>query len=108
MRRPDMSAAVVAVFPAHTQPPHSSQVCIVGQGTDVRGSDPRPLSKSAWVIDPAPMGSAFGPCDVVPPSGLCLPALDVVTLRGDGEQPTWFNDQPVAGSLTMTSFVVGA
>jgi hypothetical protein len=33
--------------------------------------------------------------------------LYALALRGDGEPLTWFNDQPVAGSLTMTSFVVG-
>ena len=37
-----------------------------------------------------------------------LPMLYALALRGDDEQLTWFNDQPVAGSLTMTSFVVGA
>ena len=37
-----------------------------------------------------------------------LPMLYALALRGDGEPLTWFNDQPVAGSLTMTSFVVGA
>jgi 4,5-DOPA dioxygenase extradiol len=37
-----------------------------------------------------------------------LPMLYALGLR-DGDEPlTWFNDQPVAGSLTMTSFVVGA
>jgi 4,5-DOPA dioxygenase extradiol len=37
-----------------------------------------------------------------------LPMLYALALRGDNEPLTWFNDQPVAGSLTMTSFVVGA
>jgi 4,5-DOPA dioxygenase extradiol len=37
-----------------------------------------------------------------------LPMLYALALRGDDESLTWFNDQPVAGSLTMTSFVVGA
>jgi 4,5-DOPA dioxygenase extradiol len=37
-----------------------------------------------------------------------LPMLYALALRGADEHLTWFNDQPVAGSLTMTSFVVGA
>lgn len=37
-----------------------------------------------------------------------LPMLYALALRGDDEPLTWFNDQPVAGSLTMSSFVVGA
>jgi 4,5-DOPA dioxygenase extradiol len=37
-----------------------------------------------------------------------LPMLYALALRGDDEPLTWFNDQPVAGSLTMTSFVVSA
>ncbi len=37
-----------------------------------------------------------------------LPMLYALALRGGDEPLTWFNDQPVAGSLTMTSFVVGA
>jgi 4,5-DOPA dioxygenase extradiol len=37
-----------------------------------------------------------------------LPMLYALALRGEDEPLSWFNDQPVAGSLTMTSFVVGA
>ena len=37
-----------------------------------------------------------------------LPMLYALAPRGADERLTWFNDQPVAGSLTMTSFVVGA
>lgn len=37
-----------------------------------------------------------------------LPMLYILALRGEDEPLKWFNDQPVAGSLTMTSFVVGA
>jgi 4,5-DOPA dioxygenase extradiol len=37
-----------------------------------------------------------------------LPMLYALALRGTDERLRWFNDQPVAGSLTMTSFVVGA
>ena len=37
-----------------------------------------------------------------------VPMLCALGLRCGDEQLTWFNDQPVAGSLTMTSFVVGA
>jgi 4,5-DOPA dioxygenase extradiol len=37
-----------------------------------------------------------------------LPMFYALALRGADEQLTWFNDQPVAGSITMTSFVVGA
>jgi 4,5-DOPA dioxygenase extradiol len=37
-----------------------------------------------------------------------LPMLYALALRGEDESLTWFNDQPVAASLTMTSFVVGA
>ncbi len=35
-----------------------------------------------------------------------LPMLYSIALRRDGEEITWFNDKPVAGSLTMTSFVI--
>lgn len=37
-----------------------------------------------------------------------VPMLYALALRGEDEPLTWFNVQPVAGSLTMTSFVVGA
>jgi len=37
-----------------------------------------------------------------------LPMLYAAALREDGEAVRFFNDQPVAGSLTMTSFVVSA
>jgi 4,5-DOPA dioxygenase extradiol len=37
-----------------------------------------------------------------------LPMLYALALRGKDEPLAWFNDQPVAGSLTMTSFIVGA
>jgi 4,5-DOPA dioxygenase extradiol len=36
-----------------------------------------------------------------------LPLLYAIALRERDETITWFNDIPVAGSLTMTSFVVG-
>lgn len=36
-----------------------------------------------------------------------LPLLYVLAVKGKGEPATYFNDKPVAGSLTMTSFVVG-
>jgi 4,5-DOPA dioxygenase extradiol len=36
-----------------------------------------------------------------------LPMLYAIALRKSGESITWFNDVAVAGSLTMTSFVVG-
>jgi 4,5-DOPA dioxygenase extradiol len=37
-----------------------------------------------------------------------LPMLYAFALRRSGEPIKWFNDKPVAGSLTMTSFVIGA
>jgi 4,5-DOPA dioxygenase extradiol len=37
-----------------------------------------------------------------------LPMLYTLALRRSGDQLEWFNDKPVAGSLTMTSFVIGA
>ncbi len=36
-----------------------------------------------------------------------LPMLYVLALKGEKEQLTYFNDQAVGGSLTMTSFTVG-
>jgi 4,5-DOPA dioxygenase extradiol len=36
-----------------------------------------------------------------------LPMLYALALRGRDERLAWFNDKPVAGSLTMTSFTVG-
>ena len=35
-----------------------------------------------------------------------LPMLYALALKGSGETVTYFNDKPVAGSLTMTSFVI--
>ena len=35
-----------------------------------------------------------------------LPMLYALALKREDESITYFNDQPVAGSLTMTSFVV--
>ncbi|MGV8056974.1 MAG: 4,5-DOPA dioxygenase extradiol [Smithellaceae bacterium] len=35
-----------------------------------------------------------------------LPMLYILALKGKGEMVTYFNDKPVAGSLTMTSFVI--
>jgi 4,5-DOPA dioxygenase extradiol len=35
-----------------------------------------------------------------------LPMLYILALQGAGEQVTYFNDIPVAGSLTMTSFII--
>jgi 4,5-DOPA dioxygenase extradiol len=36
-----------------------------------------------------------------------LPMLYALALKADGEAVVYFNDVPVAGSLTMTSFVIG-
>ena len=36
-----------------------------------------------------------------------LPMLYALSLRQEGESLSYFNDQPVAGSLTMTSFTIG-
>ena len=36
-----------------------------------------------------------------------LPLLYVLAVKGKGEPVAYFNDKPVAGSLTMTSFIVG-
>ena len=36
-----------------------------------------------------------------------LPLLYVLALKGKGETVAYFNDKPVAGSLTMTSFIIG-
>ena len=35
-----------------------------------------------------------------------LPMLYILALKGAGETVTYFNDKPLAGSLTMTSFVI--
>jgi 4,5-DOPA dioxygenase extradiol len=37
-----------------------------------------------------------------------LPLLYVIALRQPGDSMDFFNDKAVAGSLTMTSFVLGA
>jgi 4,5-DOPA dioxygenase extradiol len=42
----------------------------------------------------------------VPTSEHFLPMLYALALQGKDERITWFNDQPVGGSLTMTSFLV--
>jgi 4,5-DOPA dioxygenase extradiol len=36
-----------------------------------------------------------------------LPLLYVLALRQKGEKIVYFNDKPLAGSLTMTSFIIG-
>jgi 4,5-DOPA dioxygenase extradiol len=36
-----------------------------------------------------------------------LPLLYALALKREGESVTYFNDQPVAGSLTMTSLIIG-
>jgi 4,5-DOPA dioxygenase extradiol len=36
-----------------------------------------------------------------------LPMLYILALKEKGETLAYFNDQPVAGSLRMTSFVIG-
>jgi len=36
-----------------------------------------------------------------------LPLLYVLALKQKGEPVAYFNDKPVAGSLTMTSFIIG-
>jgi len=35
-----------------------------------------------------------------------LPMLYVIALRQEGEIITYFNDKPLAGSLTMTSIII--
>ncbi len=42
----------------------------------------------------------------VPTSEHYLPMLYTVALREEGETVAYFNDKPVAGSLTMTSFII--
>jgi 4,5-DOPA dioxygenase extradiol len=36
-----------------------------------------------------------------------LPLLYILALKQKGEPVAYFNDKPVAGSLTMTSFIIG-
>lgn len=36
-----------------------------------------------------------------------LPLLYVLALQREGEEPAYFNDKPLAGSLTMTSLAIG-
>ncbi len=43
----------------------------------------------------------------VPTNEHYLPMLYALALRGEDEPLTYFNDKPVAGSLTMTSFRIG-
>jgi 4,5-DOPA dioxygenase extradiol len=43
----------------------------------------------------------------VPTAEHYLPVLYSLGLKQDSEQIAWFNDKAVAGSLTMTSFVIG-
>lgn len=42
----------------------------------------------------------------VPTSEHYLPMLYVIALRREDDELTWFNVKPVAGSLTMTSFIL--
>ena len=42
----------------------------------------------------------------VPTAEHYLPMLYVLAAKEEGDSLTYFNDQPVAGSLTMTSFVL--
>jgi 4,5-DOPA dioxygenase extradiol len=42
----------------------------------------------------------------IPTSEHFLPLLYILALKRDGEKVTFFNDAPVAGSLTMTSLVI--
>jgi 4,5-DOPA dioxygenase extradiol len=44
----------------------------------------------------------------IPTAEHYLPMLYALALRGDDEPLTFFNDFPLAGSLTMTSMVIGA
>jgi 4,5-DOPA dioxygenase extradiol len=52
---------------------------------------------------------ALGPAVqlAVPTPEHYLPMLYALALKGEDEELTFFNDQAVAGSLTMTSFVIG-
>ncbi len=50
----------------------------------------------------------LGPCVqlAVPAPECYLPLLYVLALKGEQESITYFNDKPIAGSLTMTSLLI--
>jgi 4,5-DOPA dioxygenase extradiol len=60
--------------------------------------------RHAELVDYRALGSAVQLA--VPTPEHYLPMLYILALQGKGETLTYFNDQAVAGSLTMTSFVI--
>jgi 4,5-DOPA dioxygenase extradiol len=63
-------------------------------------------SRHDKLVDYQSLGKAVGLA--VPTPEHYLPMLYVLALKRDNESVTFFNDVPVAGSLTMTSVVIGA